>query len=143
MCSDDPPTCYHFRCGEEERRKATATTSERRREFHLILADTFHARHLMSGADNKAYERFSDEIGSLHGDALLRRKLAFDQLPRPTIRQRELHLAQHLCLVAALIHEFGSGKWEPALKRLQAQVMPTPDASPDGWEATHSSHAER
>jgi hypothetical protein len=120
MCADNPPYCDHFLRAEEERRKAASVRTGHRREFHLVMADIFHARHAMAGADDEAYDRFSGEIKSLHGDALLRRKLLFDRLPKPITGQRELHLAQHLCLVAALIREFGSVKWELALGDFRA-----------------------
>jgi hypothetical protein len=68
MCSADPRA-------EEERRNAASTNDEGQREFHLTLADIFHARHLMSDADNGVVDAFSDEVQLLHGEALLERKL--------------------------------------------------------------------
>jgi hypothetical protein len=124
MCSDDPPTCYHFLRAEEEKRNAASMSDGDQRDFHLTLADIFHERHLMSDVDNMAYDQFSDEVRLLHGEALLKKKLAFGRLPKPRAGQRQLRLTQHLCLVAALIAEFGSDKWERELERLQSSNDP-------------------
>ena len=62
-----------------------------------------------------ALEIFNKEVQTLHGDDLLDRKIAFDNLPPATVGERNLRRAQGYTLGAALLKEFGLGNWQKAL----------------------------
>ena len=68
-----------------------------------------------SQQSRNALARFNQEIDTLRGDDLLDRKIAFDDLPPAVESERNLRRAQSYTLGAALLREFGVGKWEMAL----------------------------
>ena len=62
-----------------------------------------------------ALARFNTEIEASTGDDLLAQKIAFDRLPPPLERERNLRRAQSYTLGAALIKAFGLGNWQKAV----------------------------
>jgi hypothetical protein len=69
----------------------------------------------MDAKDRLALEQFKREVEALSGDALLDRRISFEDLPAPVEGERDLRLLQRLCLEARLIEEF-SFKWMERLE---------------------------
>jgi hypothetical protein len=77
-----------------------------------------------------ALASFNQEIETLRGDDLLDRKIAFDSLPPATESERNLRRAQNYTLGAALLKEFGVGKWQKALADRRDRAAGTKPSSP-------------
>jgi hypothetical protein len=58
----------------------------------------------------EALARFNEHVSKLRGD-----DLAFDRLPPPEESERNLPRAKSYTLGAALLEQFGVGKWEGPL----------------------------
>jgi len=63
----------------------------------------------------EALARFNEHVSNLRGDDLLDLKIAFDRLPPPEESERNLRRAKSYTLGAALLEQFGVGKWEGPL----------------------------
>jgi hypothetical protein len=65
-----------------------------------------------SKESKEALARFNEHVSKLRGDDLLDLKIAFDRLPPAEESERNLRRAQGYTLGAALLQEFGVGKWQ-------------------------------
>lgn len=70
---------------------------------------------MVSRDEQAKYDQFRSEIANLRGNALLDRKIAFDDLPEPINGEGQLRLMQQVCLKAALEAEYGLGQWPKRL----------------------------
>lgn len=77
-----------------------------------------------------ALAKFNQEIETLKGGDLLDRKIAFDNLPPAVESERNLRRAQNYTLGAALLKEFGVGKWQQALADRRERAAGTKPSSP-------------
>jgi hypothetical protein len=68
-----------------------------------------------SKESKEALARFNEHVSKLRGDDLLDLKIAFDRLPPAEESERNLRRAQGYTLGAALLQEFGVGKWQGPL----------------------------
>jgi len=69
----------------------------------------------MDAKDRLALEQFEREVEALSGDALLDRRISFEDLPAPVEGERNLRLQQSPRLEARLIEEFGF-RWRKRLE---------------------------
>jgi hypothetical protein len=69
----------------------------------------------MDAKDRLALEQFKREVEALSGDALLDRRISFEDLPAPVEGERDLRFLQSKCLERRLIEEFGL-RWRKRLE---------------------------
>lgn len=68
-----------------------------------------------SKASREALARFNERVSKSSGDDVLDLKIAFDRLPPAEESERNLRRAQSYTIGAALLREFGVGKWQEPL----------------------------
>ncbi len=68
-----------------------------------------------SKESKEALAHFNERVFKLNGDDLLDLKIAFDHLPPAEESERNLRRAPSYTLGAALLREFGVGKWQEPL----------------------------
>ena len=69
----------------------------------------------MDAKDRLALEQFNSEVEALSGDALLDRRISFEDLPASVEGERDLRFSQSKCLEARLFEEFGL-RWRKRLE---------------------------
>jgi hypothetical protein len=82
----------------------------------------FGPLHVTAERHKQKLARFNAHVSTLRGDDLLDLKIAFDELPPAEETERNLRRAQGYTIGAALLQQFGVGKWQgPLAARRQAR----------------------